>query len=121
MRIRGLVWLGATTERFDEMCSFLERVLGLERVIDEPGFAAYQLPDTSLVEVFHPSSRYAEHHDGRPVAGFLVDDVAAARAELEAAGVELVGPIESSEGFAWQYFRGPDGNLYEVTSGPYRR
>jgi catechol 2,3-dioxygenase-like lactoylglutathione lyase family enzyme len=71
--------------------------------------------------VFHPTSPYAEHHDGHPVAGFLVDDVPAARAELEAAGVELVGPIESSEDFVWQYFRAPDGNLYELTSGPYLR
>jgi catechol 2,3-dioxygenase-like lactoylglutathione lyase family enzyme len=120
MTIRGLVWLGTRSERFSEAVAFHRDVLGLELVHLEPDFAVFRLPDTSLVEVFGPSSPYGKYHRGSPVAGFLVDDVEAARDELERKGVRLIGPIERSEDFTWQYFEGPDGNLYEVTSGPYR-
>ena len=56
-----------------------------------------------------------------PVAGFLVDDVAAARAELEQLeGVEFIGPIHDDGGFGnqWSHFRAPDGQVYEVTNRP---
>jgi len=121
MQVRGLVWLGTATAEFDATTRFFREVLGLPSVVDEPGFVAFQLPDSSLVEVFAPDSPYAEHHEGRPVVGFLVDDVPAASAELAAAGIELVGGPEVSEDYTWQHFRAPDGNLYEITSGPYRR
>lgn len=121
MQVRGLVWLGTATDRFDESVTFFRDVLRLPVVVDEPDFVALQLPDTSLVEVFAPGSPYARHHDTAPVAGFLVDDVEVARDELAAAGIELVGEVEVSEDYRWQYFRAPDGNLYEITSGPYRR
>jgi catechol 2,3-dioxygenase-like lactoylglutathione lyase family enzyme len=51
-------------------------------------------------------------------AGFLVDDAEAAATELRAAGVEVT-EVGSAGEFRWAYFRAPDGNLYEVTSGPY--
>jgi catechol 2,3-dioxygenase-like lactoylglutathione lyase family enzyme len=47
-----------------------------------------------------------------------VDDAEAAAAELRAAGVE-VSEVGAAGEFRWAYFRAPDGNLYEVTSGPY--
>ncbi len=43
-----------------------------------------------------------------------MDDVEEARAEMEAAGVEFLGPVQRSEGAAWSHFRGPDGNVYEI-------
>lgn len=121
MQVRGLVWLGTATAEFDATTRFFREVLGLSSVVDEPSFVAFELPDSSLVEVFAPDSPYAEHHEGRPVVGFLVDDVPAASAELAAARIELVGGLEVSEDYTWQHFRAPDGNLYEITSGPYRR
>jgi glyoxalase/bleomycin resistance protein/dioxygenase superfamily protein len=45
-----------------------------------------------------------------------VDDVHEARAELVAAGVEVVGEIERDSAWEWLSFRGPDGNLYELGS-----
>jgi len=39
-----------------------------------------------------------------------------ARADLEAAGISFLGSVhESANGGAWSHFRGPDGNVYEVT------
>jgi hypothetical protein len=46
---------------------------------------------------------------------FEVSHLAAARAELEAAGVELLDDITWSRSiadFGWFHFRGPDGNVY---------
>ena len=51
------------------------------------------------------------------VAGFLVDNVEQARQELLSAGIELIGPlVKAEEGYAWQHFRAPDGNVYELTT-----
>jgi catechol 2,3-dioxygenase-like lactoylglutathione lyase family enzyme len=69
--------------------------------------------------LFGPGHRYhefyAEHADG-PVVLFEVDDLAEARAELVAAGMELVGPADSDSGWSWVHVRGPDGNLYAFAS-----
>jgi hypothetical protein len=43
-----------------------------------------------------------------------VEDVRAAKGELEARGVEFVTDVEGTESEAWAYFRGPDGYLYEL-------
>ena len=51
-----------------------------------------------------------------PVAGFLVDDIVAARAEMEAKGIEFIGPIEGdTDDYKWTHFRAPDGFVYELT------
>ena len=53
------------------------------------------------------------------VAGFLVDDIRTATAELRSAGVEIL--FESGlddSGNAWVHFRAPDGNIYEFTKDP---
>ena len=57
------------------------------------------------------------------VAGFLVDDMHAARDELAPApGVELLGELNVMPGgYAWQHFRAPDGLVYELTADPSAR
>jgi len=54
------------------------------------------------------------------VAGFLVDDIQAAREELaRVAGVQLLGDLRVlPDGYAWQHFRAPDGHVYELTADP---
>jgi hypothetical protein len=38
---------------------------------------------------------------------------------MEAAGIEFLGrAASSSDGYAWSHFRAPDGNVYEIMSGP---
>ena len=58
---------------------------------------------------------FGEHATG-PVPLFEVDDVHAARLELEAAGVEIVGEPGRDSNWEWIHFRAPDGNLYELAS-----
>jgi catechol 2,3-dioxygenase-like lactoylglutathione lyase family enzyme len=78
-----------------------------------------KLPDASKVEVFGPDTDINRHFTTGPVAGFLVDDVQAATAELRSAGVEILfdSGLDDS-GNAWVHFRAPDGNLYELTQDP---
>jgi hypothetical protein len=40
---------------------------------------------------------------------------AAARSELEGRGLEFIGPTCGEPGERWAHFRGPDGNVYEMT------
>ena len=117
MKVKGLVWLGTRTDRFDAMVRFYEEVMGLHSEIKEPDFAVYRLADGATVEVFGPTGY--EHFSTGPVAGFQVDDVAETRAEMEAKGVEFIGPTGSADGHVWAHFRGPDGTVYEITSLPY--
>jgi catechol 2,3-dioxygenase-like lactoylglutathione lyase family enzyme len=117
MKARGLVWLGTRTRNFDDTVRFFGDTLGLRAVHEEPDFAVFRLPDGHKVEVFGPGDEEYVHFDKGPVAGFLVDDVREARADLEAAGIAFIGPVhEADDGGSWSHFRGPDGNVYEVTT-----
>jgi catechol 2,3-dioxygenase-like lactoylglutathione lyase family enzyme len=118
VKLKGVVWLGTRTARFDEMVAFAQNVLGLEQKHGEDGLAVFELPGGDTFEVFDESHPGGGHPDGI-AGGFLVDDAEAAAAELRVAGVE-VSEVASAGAFRWAYFRAPDGNLYEVTSGPYR-
>jgi catechol 2,3-dioxygenase-like lactoylglutathione lyase family enzyme len=122
MRVRGVVWAGVRTDRYDETLAFFRDVLGLPLVEVAPGFAWSKLEDSSQFEIFGPPDSEHEHFTTGPVPEFLVDDLRAAAAELEAAGVELVGPIQGTAEQGWLHFRAPDGNVYGLTDGSsYRR
>ena len=115
MRVKGIVWLGTRTERFDEMREFFLEITGVAPR-EEPGLAAFDLASGDRIEVF--DTDVGESHMAAPVVGFLVDDVAAARAELESRGIEFIGPIGTGAGSAWSHFRAPDGHVYELTALP---
>ncbi len=51
-----------------------------------------------------------------PVVAFQVDNVDAARASMEAAGIEFIGPIQRTEKTSWNHFRAPDGTVFEIMS-----
>ena len=121
MKAQGLVWLGVRTAGFDETVAFFGGVLGLRPLHEEPDFAVFEAENGDKVEVFGPNDTEHRHFETGPVAGFGVDDVERARAEMEAAGVEFIGPVRRWEdGGSSAHFRGPDGNVYEVT-GPSAR
>jgi|ERR671916_3473969 catechol 2,3-dioxygenase-like lactoylglutathione lyase family enzyme len=121
--VKGLVWVGSRTDRFDEMFGFYHDVLRLPLEHQDGEFAVFRLPDGSKAEVFGPSDTEHTHFSTGPVAGFLVDEVEDARRALEAEGIEFIGPVHVWEptGEAWSHFRAPDGNVYEITHKPKRR
>src|SRR5881409_2326686 len=88
MKLKGVVWLGTRTARFDEMVEFAQNVLGLEPKHGEDGLAVF--------DETHPGGG---HPDG-VAGGFLVDDAEAAAAELSAAGAE-VSAVDRAGEFSW--------------------
>ena len=118
MKIKELVWIGTRTEHFGAMLNFCQNVMGLTPAFVEPGFAALDMPNGDRFEIFgtdSPNNTFYTH----PVVGFLVDDIVAARAEMEANGIEFIDPIHTEEdGNAWTHFRAPDGFVYSLTFVP---
>lgn len=119
MNVEGLAFVGTRTARFQEMSRFFGETMGLEMTVDEPGMIIWRLPDGGLVEVFSEDEPEHRFFATGPVVGFRVDDVTKARAELEDAGIEFLGPTVHVEGQGrgYAFFRAPDGNVYEIT-GP---
>lgn len=118
MNVLGIAWLGTRTSKFEAMLHLYRNVMGMTLTHQEPGFLVLDLPNGDKVELFGEESAYNPEFT-HPVAGFLVDDIESARAELEAAGVEFFAPIERTEdGYAWSHFRAPDGFVYELTFAP---
>lgn len=121
MEVKSLVWLGMRTEKFDETVKLFRDVMGIAVTHEEPTFTVLSLANGDQIEVFQPSDQEHTFFTTGPVAGFEVSDLDQARAELEAAGIEFIGPIQRwGDGYGWSHFRGPDGNVYEITSIPPR-
>jgi catechol 2,3-dioxygenase-like lactoylglutathione lyase family enzyme len=117
MNIKGISWLGVGTARFEETFRFFTDVLGLPVADREGEVVMLRAAESQIVEIFGPGSRTAAL-TSPPVVAFEVDDVAAARAELDRNGVELIGDIGVWNGFQWQYFRGPEGYVFAVKKTP---
>lgn len=116
MNVTGLKWAGTRTDRFQETVRFFESVMGIELDETQAGFASFRMMEGDKFEVFGPEDREHDFMTTGPVVGFGVEDIDAARAELEGAGVEFIGATRREGSYAWAHFRGPDGNVYEITS-----
>src|SRR4051812_29298877 len=119
MRVLRLCWLGIPSEQYEPMVGLLRDVMELRVELEEPGTTELSLPSGDRVQVFAPGHPYFELFSREakgPVALFEVEDVSAARRELIAAGIEVVGPNDEDATWEWLHFRGPDGNLYELAA-----
>jgi catechol 2,3-dioxygenase-like lactoylglutathione lyase family enzyme len=117
VRVKGIVWLGTRTPHFAEMRDFFAALAGKPHT-EEGEFAVWDLENGDRLEVFGAGGDAPPYADA-PVAGFLVDDVAAARAELETHGAEFIGQVHDyGDGNQWSHFRAPDGHVYELTNRP---
>ena len=96
MAVKGIVRLGTRTSNFDAMANLCRDIMGLDVSHQESGFVLMDLPNGDRVEVFGADSPYNTFFTN-PVAGFLVDDIDAARAEMEAQGIEFIGSTEVME------------------------
>ena len=119
MHIRGIIWIGSATDNRRLTSSFFAERLGMEVTVDVPGFTRLSAENGDLLEIFGPDSREHDQLDTGPVAGFWVEDVVEAHAELATAKVEgLTGIERGPDGHRWFYFRAPDGNFYELCEHP---
>ena len=117
MRIKGISWIGVGTDNFAETLTFFTQVLGLETAVSEGSVAMLHAGPGQIVEIFGEGTKGRALTDP-PAIAFEVEDVAAARDELRANGVELIGDIGSWNGFEWLYFRGPEGHVFAVKKTP---
>jgi catechol 2,3-dioxygenase-like lactoylglutathione lyase family enzyme len=112
VRVLGYTWAGVRTNDLNSSSRFFSDILGLQRVHDGKGLVKFELPSGQLFEVFSTESRYYKFHNC--VVGFQVEDVRAAKQELESNGIEFMSDVFGEDKEAWAYFRGPDGYLYEI-------
>ena len=119
MEVRNIRWIGVPTENYDAMRELLERVMGLRVNFDEPTTVELETTEGDEIQLMAPGDPYFDFfrdHARGPVPLFEVDDVHAARAELEAAGIAIIGDPGRDRRWEWIHFRAPDGNLYELAS-----
>jgi hypothetical protein len=119
LRVLGIRWLGIRTDRFVEMVGFLRDGLGLSVRFEEDAAAELSTSEGDAIQLMAPGHPYhvffGELAVG-PVPLLEVDDVVAARADLEARGAEIVGSLERDPRWGWIHVRAPDGTLFELGS-----
>jgi catechol 2,3-dioxygenase-like lactoylglutathione lyase family enzyme len=116
MHVKGLIWLGLRTTKFEEMAKFFRDVMGMRLIRDEPRLAGFQLTNNTGVELYSSDEEFHGFFTTGPVVAFHVDDVDAMRATMETAGIEFVGPIQRAGKRSWNHFRAPDGTVFEILS-----
>ena len=117
MKVTGYAWAGVGTDDFERTLRFFTDVLGLRVQLEGDNVAHLAVGPRQLLEIFggdHPGRAL----NATPTIAFEVDDFDSARQELVAAGVELVGDVGQWNGHEWQYFRSPDGHLFEIKKMP---
>jgi catechol 2,3-dioxygenase-like lactoylglutathione lyase family enzyme len=115
MAVRALGWLGVRTLHSAAMATFYRDVLGLEVIREQPEATWMRMADGTQVHVYGPGDTDHDFFGTGPVVGFVVDSFREVHAALTAAGIEFVYPEpQRADGQAWQHFRAPDGNVYEI-------
>ena len=116
MKVKGFAWAGVGTDDFERTVAFFSQVMG--RPIESSGgkIAHLKVGPKQTLEIFGEGPGKAMN--ATPTIAFEVEDFDAAREELRAEGVELIGEVGRWNGFEWQYFRSPDGHLFEIKKVP---
>ena len=114
MRVRGLTFVGTSTDARNQMVALVRDVLGLPSVpVDGSGYDYFSLPDGSTFAIGSSDGTGAGAGDGRTI-GLLVDDIDEALAELHAAGVPTDDEVSVNARYRYVHFRAPDGQTYEL-------
>lgn len=117
--IRSFRFLGVWTDAFAAMVALYRDVLGLEPTLERPGAAWFQAADGASLHVYAADDEDHAFFGAGPVVGLAVDDFERARSAMVAAGIEFIGEPQRDAGVAWNHYRAPDGNVYEII-GPIR-
>jgi catechol 2,3-dioxygenase-like lactoylglutathione lyase family enzyme len=117
--IRSLRFLGVRTNAFDAMVALYRDVLQLDPIVDRPGAAWFHAADGASIHVYAADDEDHDFFGAGPVVGIAVDDFERARAAMVAAGIEFIGEPQRDGSVAWNHYRAPDGNVYEII-GPNR-
>ncbi len=95
MRVLGISWLGVAVDDVAPMRAFAHETLGLELDHEREDLVALRFANGDRLELFGPHGPRApgQFDANEVVAGFLVDDLEQARAELAERRVPM-GPIQ---------------------------
>jgi catechol 2,3-dioxygenase-like lactoylglutathione lyase family enzyme len=118
MRVTGISWLGLSIDNREATVNFFRDIMGAKLLgVFGDGSAKFQVGDQQVVELFGPGSDGAKIINA-PIVGFEVDDIDAARAELQDAGVELIGDLGAKHGYRWQFFKAPGAAVLALKMTP---
>jgi predicted enzyme related to lactoylglutathione lyase len=104
-------FIGIPTRDLDRAVEFYGTTLGIpmSRHIPERNFAEFETGNLTL-NLMNAEKMGLEHHAVRNAIALHVDDVAAARAQLQAAGVEFSMDTFDTGVCHMAFFSDPDGN-----------
>ena len=110
--VTGTDFVTVATKDIDAAVDFYDTVLGLQRSKRWGEMPAVEFETGNLTIAVMQSDAFGVDFraNNHPIA-LRVDDVAAARAELESRGVEFKGDIIDSGVCHQAFFEDPDGNL----------
>ncbi len=109
--VTGVDFVTIPTSDVERAAEFYETTLGLRRSAYRPerGFAEFETGNLTL-GVIMPERMGLEYHTNRNAIALHVEDIVAARAKLEAAGVTFFGDTFDSGVCHMAFFADPDGN-----------
>ena len=109
--VTGVDFVPVPTKDLEAAARFYGQTLGLTRSVFRPDrhFAEFETGNLTL-SVIDADAMGLGHHPNRNHVALHVDDVAAARAALEARGVEFGGDIFDTGVCHMAFFADPDGN-----------
>lgn len=112
--VQSLGFLGVRTDAFDETVALYRDVLGMTPIVAGSDAAWFRAADGSQVHVYGPANDDHDFFGTAPVVGLIVDDFVATRQAMVEAGIRFIGEPQRDGGSAWNHYRGPDGNVYEI-------
>ncbi len=109
--VTGVDFICVPTQDFDAAVDFYENMLGLEKSKRWGDMPAHEFENgTVTIAVMQPDGFGLDFSPHSLPIAFQVDDVEAARSELESKGVEFAADTLDSGVCHMAYFRDPDGN-----------
>ena len=112
--VQSLGFLGVRTDAFDATVALYRDILGLEAILDRPDAAWFRAANGTQIHVYGPADTDHDFFTAGPVVGLVVDDFDATREAMVAAGIAFIGEPQRDGRAAWNHYRGPDGNVYEI-------
>jgi catechol 2,3-dioxygenase-like lactoylglutathione lyase family enzyme len=111
--VKGFSWVGVGTDDYETSLRFFTQVLGFTVEHSGDRQSILRVAPGQQLEIFGRAG-HGKELNTPPTIAFEVEDVAEAARLLVAGGAELVGEMDSWNGHDWQYFRSPDGHLFEI-------
>jgi predicted enzyme related to lactoylglutathione lyase len=113
--VTGVDFAIVPTKDIDKAVDFYENVLGLERSKQWGELPAHEFETGNLtIAVVQMDALGQEFSPHKAPIAFRVDDVQAARAELESRGVSFQGDTIDSGVCHQAIFQDPDGNVLDI-------